>query len=144
MCSLAAPETSLNDSRRWQEMSLNFAGVTSQSCYESFFTCHKILQHGASSFTSHLKEGVLRTFITIKNPLPWPGLNSRPLGPVASTLTTTPRRKLPISGNHSIFLHTGWHGITKSHSSGHIEHITKMHVTPWKIKITSMCGQRSN
>jgi hypothetical protein len=28
-------------------------------------------------------------FITIKNPLPWLGLNPRPLGSVASTLTTS-------------------------------------------------------
>jgi hypothetical protein len=46
------------------------------------FTCHKILQHGASSFTSQSKEGVLRNFIAIKNPSPGPGLNPRPLGPV--------------------------------------------------------------
>jgi hypothetical protein len=39
-------------------------------------TCRKILRHGISGFTSY--------------PWPRPGLNSRPLGPVASTLTTTP------------------------------------------------------
>jgi hypothetical protein len=55
-------------------------------------TCHKILRHGASSFTSHLKEGVLWIFIALKNPLPWSGFNPRPLGPVASTLITTPPR----------------------------------------------------
>jgi hypothetical protein len=41
-------------------------------------TCHKILQHGASGFTSHPKEGVLWIFIALKNPLPWPGLNRDP------------------------------------------------------------------
>jgi hypothetical protein len=56
------------------------------------FTCHKVLQHEASYFASHPKEGVLRTFIAIKNPSPQPGLNPHPLGPVASTLTTTPPR----------------------------------------------------
>jgi hypothetical protein len=56
------------------------------------FTCHKILQHGTSGFTSHLKEGVLRIFITLKNLSLLPGLNPRPLGPVASTLSTTPPR----------------------------------------------------
>jgi hypothetical protein len=54
-------------------------------------TCRKILRHGTSGFTSHPKEGVLRIFIALKNPSPLPGLNPRPLGPVASTLTTTPR-----------------------------------------------------
>jgi hypothetical protein len=51
-------------------------------------TCHKMLQHGNSSFTSHPKEGVLRIFIALKNPLPHSGFNPQPLGPVASTLTT--------------------------------------------------------
>jgi hypothetical protein len=55
--------------------------------------CRKILRHGISGFTSHPKEGVLRIFIALKNPSPRPDLNSRPLGPVASTLTTTPPRR---------------------------------------------------
>jgi hypothetical protein len=57
-----------------------------------FFTCRKILQHGASSFTTSAKEGMLRIFITFKNPSPWTGLNQRTLGPIASTLTITPPR----------------------------------------------------
>jgi hypothetical protein len=41
------------------------------------------------------EEGVLWIFIALKNPSPWPGLNPRPLSPVASTLTTTtPLRRL--------------------------------------------------
>jgi hypothetical protein len=40
------------------------------------------------------KEGVLRIFIALKSPSPWPGSNPQPLGPVASTLTTTPSRRL--------------------------------------------------
>jgi hypothetical protein len=57
------------------------------------FTCRKTLQHGTSGFTSHTKEGVLRIFISLQNLLPRPDLNPRPLGPAASTLTTTlPRR----------------------------------------------------
>jgi hypothetical protein len=55
-------------------------------------TC-KVLRHGISGFTSHLKEDVLRIFIALKNPSPLLGLNPRPLGPVASTLTTTPPRR---------------------------------------------------
>jgi hypothetical protein len=57
-------------------------------------TFSKILRHGTSDFTSHPKEGVLQIFIAHKNPSPRPGLNSRPLGPVASTLTTTSRRHI--------------------------------------------------
>jgi hypothetical protein len=41
----------------------------------------------------HLKEGVLWIFIAIKNPLSQLGLNLHPLGPVASTLTTTSLRR---------------------------------------------------
>jgi hypothetical protein len=56
-------------------------------------TRRKILRHRTSGFTSHPKESVLRIFIALKNPSPRLGLNPRPLGPVANTLTTTlPRR----------------------------------------------------
>jgi hypothetical protein len=55
-------------------------------------TCHTILRHGTSGFTSHWKGGVLQIFITLKNPLPQSSLNQQPLGPVAGTLTTTPPR----------------------------------------------------
>jgi hypothetical protein len=40
------------------------------------------------------EEGVLRIFIVLKNPSPWPGSNPQPLCPVASTLTSTPPRRL--------------------------------------------------
>jgi hypothetical protein len=56
----------------------------------------KMLRRGASGFTCHPKEGVLRIFIAFKNPSPWPGFNQRPLGPVAFTLTTTPPRRLGV------------------------------------------------
>jgi hypothetical protein len=36
---------------------------------------------------------VLRIFIALKNPSPWPGLNPRTLGPMANTLTITPLRQ---------------------------------------------------
>jgi hypothetical protein len=53
----------------------------------------KILGHGTSGFTSLPKEGLLRIIISLKNPSPRPSLNPRPLGPVASRLTTaSPRR----------------------------------------------------
>jgi hypothetical protein len=57
-------------------------------------TCRKILRHGTFGFTSHPIEDVLCIFIALINPSPLPGLNSRPLGPVAGTITTTPPRRL--------------------------------------------------
>jgi hypothetical protein len=57
---------------------------------------------GPSRFTSHPKEGVLRIFIALKNPSPWPGSNPQTLGPVASTLTTTPGRRL---GDYMTYKH---------------------------------------
>jgi hypothetical protein len=56
-------------------------------------TCRKILRHGNFSFSFHPKEDVLRIFIALKSPSPRSGLNSRPLGPAASTLTTTQSRR---------------------------------------------------
>jgi hypothetical protein len=56
-------------------------------------TCRKILRHGTAVFISHSKEGVARSFIALKNLSPRQGLNPRPLGPVASTLTTIPPRR---------------------------------------------------
>jgi hypothetical protein len=40
-----------------------------------------------------IERKVLRIFIALKNPSPWPGLKLRPLGPVASILTTTQLRQ---------------------------------------------------
>jgi hypothetical protein len=45
-------------------------------------TCRKTLRHGTSGFISHPKEGVLRIFVALT------------LGPVASTLTATPPRRV--------------------------------------------------
>jgi hypothetical protein len=53
--------------------------------------CSKTLRYGASGFTFLPKEGVLRMFIALRNLSQ--GLNPRPLGSVASTLTTTPPRR---------------------------------------------------
>jgi hypothetical protein len=63
-----------------------------------------ILLHRNSGFTSHPKEGVLRIFIALKNSSPRPGSNPRPLGPVASILTTTPPRR-----RCNITLRSIWH-----------------------------------
>jgi hypothetical protein len=67
-------------------------------CVTSSVLLHAVKSYdmGSSRFTSHPKEGVLRIFIALKNPSPWPGSNRLPLGPVASTLTTTPPRRLSI------------------------------------------------
>jgi hypothetical protein len=43
--------------------------------FKNSFTCRKILRHGISGFISHPKEGVLRIFIALKSPTPWPGSN---------------------------------------------------------------------
>jgi hypothetical protein len=60
--------------------------------FNKLLICRKILRHWDSGFTSHPMEAV-PTFIALKNPLPRPGLNALPLGPVTSTLTTTsPKR----------------------------------------------------
>jgi hypothetical protein len=88
-----------------EKLPLNFAYETSL-CPSGSFTCRKLRQ----GFLSHLKIH-----------LPRPGLNPRTLGPVASTLTTSPPRQihkwyskikttsdmnktsstLPCRGNHS-------------------------------------------
>jgi hypothetical protein len=72
-----------------------------------YLTCSKILQHGTSGFTFHPKESVLQIFIVLQNPSRRPGSNPRLLGPVASTLTTTPPKRLgrfwweiPKEGDH--------------------------------------------
>jgi hypothetical protein len=65
---------------------------------KGYLTYRKILGHGASSFTYHPKEGVLRIFIALKNPSPRPGMNPRPLGSVECMLITTPPRPLDTRG----------------------------------------------
>jgi hypothetical protein len=62
--------------------------------FEVFFACRKILRHRADGFTSPPKKGVLLIFIALKNPLPWPSLNSRTFGKMAGTLTVTPPRRM--------------------------------------------------
>jgi hypothetical protein len=61
--------------------------------FKSSLHAVKYYDMGPSGFTSHPKEGVLRIFIALKNPSPWPGSYQQPLGPVVSTLTTTPPRR---------------------------------------------------
>jgi hypothetical protein len=80
-------------SRRNGQRSENFA-YQYLKYHKASLTWCKILWHGTSGFTSHLKEGVLCIFIALTSPSPRPGLNPRPLGPVESTLTTTSLRRL--------------------------------------------------
>jgi hypothetical protein len=84
------PAETFWESRRNGRSSENFASQYLKYLKGSF-TCRKILRHGISVITSppkegvllRPKEGVLRIFIALKNPSPLPGLNPRPLGPVA-------------------------------------------------------------
>jgi hypothetical protein len=62
-----------------------------------FFACCNILRHGASGFTSSPKEGVLRIFIALKNPLTLPGLNPRTVGLMAVLTITRTRRRVYIT-----------------------------------------------
>jgi hypothetical protein len=87
------PAETSGASRRNGQSSENFA-YQYLKYLKGFLKCHKILRHGTCSFISHPKEGVLRVFIVFKRPSPRPGLNPRPLGPVASTLTPTSPRRL--------------------------------------------------
>jgi hypothetical protein len=86
------PAETSRASRRNGRRSENFA-YQYLKYLKGSLTFRKILRHGTSGFTSHTKEGVLRIFNALKNPLPRPGLNLRPLGPVANTLTATPPRR---------------------------------------------------
>jgi hypothetical protein len=62
--------------------------------FKSFLTCRKILTTcDLLALLPIQEEGVLRIFIALKNPSPWLGSNLQHLGPVASTLTTTPPRR---------------------------------------------------
>jgi hypothetical protein len=76
------PAETSGESRRNGRKSENFA-YQYLKYLKGSLTCRK------NSFPN---EGVLRIFIALKNPSPLLGLNPRPLGPVASTLTTTPPR----------------------------------------------------
>jgi hypothetical protein len=82
-----APAETSGASRRNEQRTENFT-YKYLKYLKGYLTCCKILRDGTSGFTSHRKEVVLRIYIALKNPSPRPGLNLRPLGPVASTLTT--------------------------------------------------------
>jgi hypothetical protein len=75
-------------------MKLAFRSIFVHKFQVICFTCRKILRHGADGFTFPSKEDVLQISIILKNPSPRPGLNPRTLGPMASTLTITPPKRL--------------------------------------------------
>jgi hypothetical protein len=85
-------ESSGSKEDEWKK-SENFA-YPYLKCLRESLTCRKILRLGTSGFTSLPKEGVVRIFIALTNPSPWPRLNPRLLGLVASTLTITPQKQL--------------------------------------------------
>jgi hypothetical protein len=95
-------ETS-GESRRNGRRSENFA-YQYLKYLKGSFTCRKILRHGMgpSRLLPIREEGVLRIFIALKNPTHWPGSNPRPLGPVASTPTTTPPRRRTLVTTNKI------------------------------------------
>jgi hypothetical protein len=61
--------------------------------FKRSLTYRKILRHGTSGFTSHLKEGVLLILSPLKS-IALAEFEPATLGPVGSTLTTTPPSRL--------------------------------------------------
>jgi hypothetical protein len=66
--------------------------VSSFTLQSDFLLAVKSYDMGADGFTSCPKEGVLRIFISLKNPSPQLGLNLQTLGPISSILNITPPR----------------------------------------------------
>jgi hypothetical protein len=81
-CLIVIPAEISRASRRNGRRSENFACQYLKYLKVSL-TCRKILQHGTFGFTTHRKEGVLRIVIAFTNLSLRPGLNPRPLDPVA-------------------------------------------------------------
>jgi hypothetical protein len=61
-------------------MALDFVEEISLHTQQGSLICHKILRYGADSFTSLLKEVVLRIFIAFKNPSSSAGFEPDNLG----------------------------------------------------------------
>jgi hypothetical protein len=81
-------------------------------CGTSRVLLHAIKSYdmGPSHFRSERK--VCCGFLSsLKNPSLWPGSNPQSLGPVASTLTSTPPRRLRFGGAFSVTVHNlpPWH-----------------------------------
>jgi hypothetical protein len=78
-------------------MAAEFCLSVSLSYMKGSLTCSKILRNEADSFCSPSKEGVLRTFITLKVHRCCQGLSPRALGPMESTITTRPPRETKLT-----------------------------------------------
>jgi hypothetical protein len=79
-------------SRRWAKK-WEFCPIIPVGFQEFFYMSWNLTTWDLPALIPIREEGVLRIFIALKNPSPWPGSNPQPLGPVASTLTiTSPRR----------------------------------------------------
>jgi hypothetical protein len=63
------------------------------SYLQGIFAARKNLRHRTDGFTFHPQEGVMQIYIALRNPSPWPGMNPRTLGLMASTLTIAPPRR---------------------------------------------------
>jgi hypothetical protein len=98
---LSYQQSSSSKQKEWAKEMMNLALQSTLLIPINFFTCCKILRHGAYGFTSPPKEGMLRISVTLKNPLTWLGFNLPTLGPIASTLTIIPVRQ-PISETYKI------------------------------------------
>jgi hypothetical protein len=81
---------------------MNLAFETSLFTLQSYFL-HAIKSYntGPDGFASPLKEGMQRVFIALKNPLPWPNLNTQTLGLVVSMLTIMSLRR-QHNGEHHV------------------------------------------
>jgi hypothetical protein len=73
---------------------MRISRIQYQRYLKGFLTCRKILRHETSGFTSHPKEGVLRIFIALKKLIASAGFEPTTLRSSASTLITTPPRRL--------------------------------------------------
>jgi hypothetical protein len=93
------------------EESVGFCLRKVSSIIVEFFYMSQNLRHVASGFTSPPVEGVIRIVIVLKNPSPRPGLNLWTLGPMVSTLTSTPPRRtfqFDAEAQACLFLLTPW------------------------------------
>jgi hypothetical protein len=80
-------------SRRMGERNENLVSPSPWD-FKRSLTCRNMSRRGTLGFGSHPKEDVLRIFVALTNPSPWPCSNPRTMRPVAITPTTTPPRWL--------------------------------------------------
>jgi hypothetical protein len=76
---------------------------------------------GPPALLPNRKTGVLRIFITLKNPFPRSGINPRPLCSVANTLTTTPPRRHGLTAHPVLCVCVWFEGL-----EGEVLEVTKL------------------